>query len=203
MKYLYPNHVLFLHKQIIERSGSSGGVRDWSLLESAVYQPQQSFGGVDLYKDVWSKAAALAFSIAQQQIRSEKIAQHSKSIPYFSIFIQLRLAMQLHSENLAKGKAMNTLKIAICALVKTLTFTFVRLALGISIGIAAGYILHKLPRIFAQGELQRALEAIFTPTVAISILAVGLICLFSVIVFTFVGCWGDCSRNLRARQSGA
>ena len=63
MKYLYPNQILFLHSRVIESSGGSQGVRDMGLLESAVYRPQASFGGGDLYPDVFSKAAALGHSI--------------------------------------------------------------------------------------------------------------------------------------------
>ena len=38
-------------------------MRDQELLESAVYRPQASFGGEDLYPDLFSKAAALGHSI--------------------------------------------------------------------------------------------------------------------------------------------
>lgn len=63
MNYLYPNQVLFLHKRVLESSGGAEGVRDEGLLESAVYRPQASFGGADLYPDVFSKAAALGHSL--------------------------------------------------------------------------------------------------------------------------------------------
>lgn len=63
MNYLYPNQIIFLQKRIIEVSGGSHGVRDQGLLESAIYRPQASFGGADLYPDLFSKAAALGHSI--------------------------------------------------------------------------------------------------------------------------------------------
>ncbi|MFP4473846.1 MAG: type II toxin-antitoxin system death-on-curing family toxin [Candidatus Omnitrophota bacterium] len=63
MKYLYPNQVIFLHKQIISATGGSHGVRDKNLLESAVYRPHASFGGKDLYPDLYGKIAALGYSI--------------------------------------------------------------------------------------------------------------------------------------------
>ena len=59
MRYLYPKQVLYLHQEVMERSGGRGGVRDERLLESAVYRPQASFGGQDLYPDLFSKVAAL------------------------------------------------------------------------------------------------------------------------------------------------
>ena len=63
MKYLYPNQVIHFHKQIIALSGGSHGVRDKGLLESAVYRPQASFGGQDLYPDIFAKTAALGHSV--------------------------------------------------------------------------------------------------------------------------------------------
>lgn len=65
MNYLFPHQILFLHKRVIETSGGSQGVRDQGLLESAVYRPQASFGGADLYPDLFSKAAALGHSIVK------------------------------------------------------------------------------------------------------------------------------------------
>lgn len=63
MKYLYPKQILYLHNEIISLSGGSQGVRDSGLLESAVYRPQASFGGRDLYPDLFAKTAALGHSI--------------------------------------------------------------------------------------------------------------------------------------------
>jgi death-on-curing protein len=40
-------------------------VRDLALLESAIARPQAMFGGVDLYPDLWDKAAALMESLIQ------------------------------------------------------------------------------------------------------------------------------------------
>ena len=63
MKYLYPKHVIYLYEQIIRHSGGTVGLRDQGLLESAVYRPQASFGGQDLYPDLFSKTAAMGHSI--------------------------------------------------------------------------------------------------------------------------------------------
>ena len=59
MRYLYPKQVLYLYQQIMRQSGGTVGLRDKGLLESAVYRPQATFGGQDLYPDLFSKAAAL------------------------------------------------------------------------------------------------------------------------------------------------
>lgn len=63
MKYLTPEQILFIHHQAIERFGGSHGIRDIGLLESAVYRPQASFGGEELYKGIFVKAAALLQSL--------------------------------------------------------------------------------------------------------------------------------------------
>jgi len=63
VNYLYPKQVLYLHEQIIQRSGGLGGLRDVKLLESAVYRPQATFGGKDLYPDLFSKVAVLGHSL--------------------------------------------------------------------------------------------------------------------------------------------
>ncbi len=62
-RYLTFSEVLELHQSILERWGGAGGIRDINALESALAQPRQSFGEVDLYPDLASKAAALCFSL--------------------------------------------------------------------------------------------------------------------------------------------
>lgn len=59
LNYLTPDHVLLLHQEAVERYGGSHGLRDRGLLESAIYRCRATFGGSDLYPDVWTKAAAL------------------------------------------------------------------------------------------------------------------------------------------------
>lgn len=65
MKYLYPKQVLYLHQQIIQQSGGLGGLRDGNLLESAVYRSRSTFGGRELYPDLFIKVAALGHSLIQ------------------------------------------------------------------------------------------------------------------------------------------
>lgn len=48
---------------MVNRFGGSHGVRDIGLVESAVFRPQATFDGVDLYEDVLTKAAALLQSL--------------------------------------------------------------------------------------------------------------------------------------------
>ena len=62
-RYLSLAEVLKLHRLIIAKSGGSDGLRDLGMLESALGQPRQTFGGEDLYPSLTSKAAALGFSL--------------------------------------------------------------------------------------------------------------------------------------------
>ncbi|NJN53308.1 MAG: type II toxin-antitoxin system death-on-curing family toxin [Anaerolineae bacterium] len=64
-EYLTAQQLLFIHARLITTTGGEYGVRDIGLLESAVARPQATFGGVDLYPDLFSKAAALMESLAQ------------------------------------------------------------------------------------------------------------------------------------------
>jgi death-on-curing protein len=63
VKYLTVEEVYLLHERLIQRIGGSSGLRDPDLLASAVARPQASFGGEELYPDLWTKAAALMHSL--------------------------------------------------------------------------------------------------------------------------------------------
>ena len=63
MEYLTLEEVLLLHARLVQRTGGSGGVRDMGLLDSALARPRATFGGEDLYPDLWHKAAALMHSL--------------------------------------------------------------------------------------------------------------------------------------------
>lgn len=61
MRYITVPEVEDFHADLIARTGGSHGIRDRGMMESAVNQPLQQFGGVDLYPDLVAKAAALGF----------------------------------------------------------------------------------------------------------------------------------------------
>jgi death-on-curing protein len=63
MRYLTVAEVLSLHRLLIEQTGGSTAIRDLGALQSAVAQPQMTFGGHDLYPSLQEKAAALCFSL--------------------------------------------------------------------------------------------------------------------------------------------
>ena len=55
---------LAIHSAAVARFGGLDGVRDKGLLESALAQPFQTFGGEELYPTVAQKAARYAYGIA-------------------------------------------------------------------------------------------------------------------------------------------
>jgi death-on-curing protein len=65
MRYLTLEEIISLQEKLIAQSGGSTGLRDRSALESAVAQPEMSFGGEDLYPTMADKAAALAHSLIE------------------------------------------------------------------------------------------------------------------------------------------
>ncbi|MFO7565657.1 MAG: type II toxin-antitoxin system death-on-curing family toxin [Enhygromyxa sp.] len=55
--------VLTLHQRQLDRYGGSPGLRDRGLLESAVAQPQASFGGILAHDNLFAMAAAYLFHL--------------------------------------------------------------------------------------------------------------------------------------------
>jgi len=61
--YLTLEQVFLIHEDQLVRYGGSSGLRDLALLESAIFRPQSSFDGEDLYPTIFYKAAALMISL--------------------------------------------------------------------------------------------------------------------------------------------
>ena len=87
MTYLHPRQVLYLYQQIIQQTGGAAGLRDEGLLDSAVYRPRASFGGQDLYPDLFSKAAALGHSI----VSNHPFIDGNKRVGFEAMRLMLRL----------------------------------------------------------------------------------------------------------------
>lgn len=63
MKIITIRQVLILHELQIEKYGGLSGIRDTGMLQSAIGRPFATFGGNDLYPDIFTKTAALIQSI--------------------------------------------------------------------------------------------------------------------------------------------
>ena len=62
---LSKDQVFMLHKQLIMATGGCMGVRDEGMLESALSNPFQSFGGEELYPSIQAKAAQLCYGLVK------------------------------------------------------------------------------------------------------------------------------------------
>ena len=63
MKRLSKEQILMLNSQLIEENSGSDRVRDNNLLDSALENPFQSFGGEELYPTLQAKAARLGYGL--------------------------------------------------------------------------------------------------------------------------------------------
>lgn len=63
IRFLSLQRVYVLHRRALREKGGSAGVKDAGAVESAVAQPQMTFGGEDIYPTLADKAAALGFSL--------------------------------------------------------------------------------------------------------------------------------------------
>ncbi len=64
-RFLTLAEVIEVHTDQITRYGGQDGVRDFGLLESALAQPEASFAGEWLHKDLYDMAAAHAYHLCQ------------------------------------------------------------------------------------------------------------------------------------------
>ncbi len=64
-EYLTHQDVRSIHTYLIDRFGGLDGVRDEGLLDAAIEQPRQTFGGEDLYPSAAEKAARYAYGIVK------------------------------------------------------------------------------------------------------------------------------------------
>ena len=65
IRFLNKEIVIAFHKDQIEQYGGKVGIRDETLLESALAQPEASFGGEYVHKDLFHMAAAYGYHICQ------------------------------------------------------------------------------------------------------------------------------------------
>jgi death-on-curing protein len=96
VKYLTAEQILFIHARLVDETGGSHGVRDLSMLLSAIGRPQATFGSQDLYPDLFHKAAALMDSL----IRNHPFLDGNKrtGIAAAGIFFQMN-GYQFHVSN--------------------------------------------------------------------------------------------------------
>ncbi len=79
--------IIRLQQWIIQTTGGKSGVLDLRAIDSAVAQPQMTFGGADFYPTVIDKAAALGFSL----IKNHGFDDGNKRIGYMAVRMFLRM----------------------------------------------------------------------------------------------------------------
>lgn len=80
--FLTRDEVLAIHRTLLERFGGTGGVRDFGLLESALYRPQTGH-----YADLAEMATALFESL----IMNHPFIDGNKRVAFFATDLFLRL----------------------------------------------------------------------------------------------------------------
>jgi death-on-curing protein len=63
VRYLTLSEVLEVHRQVMAQTGGAEGLMHLPALESALAQPQKTFGGEELYPTLVDKAAALGYAL--------------------------------------------------------------------------------------------------------------------------------------------
>ncbi len=68
IKFLKKATILIFHQDQLERYSGKAGIRDEELLESALAQPEASFGGGYVHKDLFHMAAAYGFHLCENHL---------------------------------------------------------------------------------------------------------------------------------------
>jgi len=85
MKHVSIIQVLQLHSKMIQATGGVDGVRDQTLLESALYNALSTFDGKELYSTIEDKCANICFSI----IKNHPFIDGNKRMGLFIMLIIL------------------------------------------------------------------------------------------------------------------
>lgn len=87
MILLTVEEITALHDKLIDRTSGSHGLRDQSMLESAIYSAQAYFADNEAYPSVEEKAARLMFSLTN----NHAFVDGNKRIGVFTMLITLQL----------------------------------------------------------------------------------------------------------------
>ena len=68
MRYLTGEEILVIHARLIDETGGLHGIRDMNLLSSLMERPKMSFGGKELYLDIFAKATVYFTACAYHHI---------------------------------------------------------------------------------------------------------------------------------------
>jgi death-on-curing protein len=63
MKSVEVNQIITFHQKIVQATGGSDGVRDRTLIESAINKAFATFDGIDLYESIFKKISVITYSL--------------------------------------------------------------------------------------------------------------------------------------------
>ncbi len=90
---LSKEQIIMLHRQLINVTGGSDGIRDEGMLESEISNPFQTFGGEELYPTIQAKAAQLCYGL----IKNHPMVDGNKRIGTHAMLVFLALnGYELH-----------------------------------------------------------------------------------------------------------
>lgn len=81
------DRIVQLNRLAVKTFGGSDGVRDRGLIESAIYQPQASFGEQYLHETIYQMAAAYYYHISE----SQGFSDGNKRTGFLALFAFLKL----------------------------------------------------------------------------------------------------------------
>ena len=87
MILLTVEEITALHNKLIDRTGGTHGLRDQSLLESAIYSAISGFDGSEAYPTIEEKAARLMYSLTN----NHAFVDGNKRIGVFTMLMTLQL----------------------------------------------------------------------------------------------------------------
>jgi death on curing protein len=87
MKTLKLDDIIFFHSKIVKSTGGSDGIRDLSLIESAINRAFQTFDGKDLYESDLKKIVVTAYAL----IKNHGFVDGNKRIGVAVMLLLLRL----------------------------------------------------------------------------------------------------------------
>jgi death-on-curing protein len=87
IEFLTLHEVLEIHANQIQLYGGSEGIRDQGLLEAALAQPESTFGGEYLHKDIFEMAAAYLYHLVKNHpfIDGNKRVGATSTVVFLSI----------------------------------------------------------------------------------------------------------------------
>ncbi|WP_410513119.1 type II toxin-antitoxin system death-on-curing family toxin [Paenibacillus sp. BR2-3] len=87
MKIIGIDQLIIFHNKILKATGGSAGIRDKSILESALQRPFSTFDSNDLYEGVINKISVVTYSL----IKNHGFVDGNKRIGVATMLLLLRI----------------------------------------------------------------------------------------------------------------